>query len=70
MPNLRDALMWRTTRAAALAEAKKLKASARRMGYDVVVRSTLRRLGPDYTFKGPPYGLFLEPHSTPDSSDS
>jgi hypothetical protein len=70
MPNLRDALMWRTTRAAALAEAKKLKASARRMGYDVVVRSTRRRLSPDYSFNGPPYGLFLEPHSTSDSSDS
>jgi hypothetical protein len=59
-----DALMWRGTRKAASDEAKKLKAAARRRGYDVVVRSTVRRLGPDYSFNGPPYGVFLEPRDT------
>jgi hypothetical protein len=58
MRNLRDALMWRGTRAAALDEAKKLTAHARRMGYDVVVRGTLRRYGTS-TYEERPYGVFL-----------
>jgi hypothetical protein len=70
MRNLRDALMWRGTRAAALDEARKLKAAARRKGYDVVVRSTVRRVTPTYSFNGPPYGVFLEPHNSADSPDS
>jgi soluble lytic murein transglycosylase-like protein len=58
MRNLTDALMWRGTRAAALTEAKKLTASARRMGYDIVVRGTMRRYG-NTTYEERPYGVFL-----------
>jgi hypothetical protein len=55
-----DALLWRGTRSDAQLEADKLKPSARRRGYDVVVRGTLRRHG-NYTYEERPYGVFLEP---------
>jgi hypothetical protein len=60
MRNLRDALMWRGTRAAALDEARKLTTTARRMGYNAVVHGTLRRYG-NATYEERPYGVFLEP---------
>jgi hypothetical protein len=62
MRNLRDALLCRGTRAAALDEAKKLTAAARRMGYDVVVHGTLRKYG-NATYEERPYGVFLEPRN-------
>jgi hypothetical protein len=63
MRNLRDALLWRGTRSDALDEARKLTASARRMGYDVVVRGTLRRYG-QATYEERPYGVFLDPRNS------
>jgi hypothetical protein len=60
MADTTDALLWRGTRPDAQLEADKLKPSARRMGYNVVVRGTLRRHG-NYTYEERPYGVFLEP---------
>jgi hypothetical protein len=63
MRTLHDALMWRGTREAALDEAKKLTASARRMGYNIVVRGTRRRYG-NATYEERPYGVFLDPRDS------
>jgi hypothetical protein len=61
MRNLSDALLWRGTRRAADYEAAKLKAAARRQGYDIEVRPTRRRYG-KYVYEEQPFGLFLVPH--------
>lgn len=60
MRNLRDALLWRGTKPDAESEADKLRAAARRMGYDVVVRPTLRRYGKQ-VYREAPYGILLTP---------
>jgi hypothetical protein len=60
MRDLTDAMLWRDTRPEANDEAAKLTPAARRMGYQIAVRPTLRRYG-TRVYSEPPYGLFLEP---------
>lgn len=55
-------MLWRGTRPEVEVEADKLTPAARRMGYDVVVRGTLRRYG-THTYEERPYGVFLEPRT-------
>jgi hypothetical protein len=60
MRNLSDALLWRGTKADAVRESRKYVATARRLGYDVVVHGTLRRYGTSI-YEERPYGVFLQP---------
>jgi TolB-like protein len=60
MRDLSDAVLWRDTKPEAEDEADKLRAAARRLGYQVVVRGSQRRYG-TRVYTDPPYGVFLEP---------
>lgn len=67
MRNLADPLIRRSTRAEAEAEAEKLKAAARRMGYGLEVHGQRRRYGNRW-YTDPPYGVYLVPLRKPQNA--